>query len=68
MMFNNSGNMGLPLAVLAFGEAALPARVVLFLVQNLLHFSLGAWMLDHQRPPGNLWRVPVMPPRWPAWP
>ena len=51
MMFNNSGNMGLPLAVLAFGEAALPAAVVLFLVENLLHFSLGAWMLDHRAAP-----------------
>jgi predicted permease len=34
MMFKNSGNMGLPLMVLAFGEAALPAAVVLFFVEN----------------------------------
>jgi malate permease and related proteins len=60
MMFNNSGNMGLPLAVLAFGEAALPAAVVLFLVENLLHFSLGAWMLDHRARLSNLWRLPMM--------
>lgn len=60
MMFNNSGNMGLPLAVLAFGEAALPAAVVLFLVENLLHFSLGAWMLDHHARLSNLWRLPVV--------
>lgn len=60
MMFNNSGNMGLPLAVLAFGEAALPAAVVLFLVENLLHFSLGAWMLDHRARIATLWRMPMM--------
>ncbi|MBM3392811.1 MAG: AEC family transporter [Betaproteobacteria bacterium] len=60
MMFNNSGNMGLPLAVLAFGEAALPAAVVLFLVENLLHFSLGAWMLDHRARLITLWRMPIM--------
>jgi predicted permease len=60
MMFNNSGNMGLPLAVLAFGEAALPAAVVLFLVENLLHFSLGAWMLDHHTRLATLWRLPVV--------
>ena len=60
MMFNNSGNMGLPLAVLAFGEAALPAAVVLFLVENLLHFSLGAWMLDHRTRLATVWRMPVM--------
>ncbi|HNQ56312.1 MAG: AEC family transporter [Burkholderiales bacterium] len=60
MMFNNSGNMGLPLAVLAFGEAALPAAVVLFLVENLLHFSLGAWMLDRRARLITLWRMPMM--------
>jgi hypothetical protein len=56
MMFNNSGNMGLPLAVLAFGEAALPAAVVLFFVENFLHYSLGTWMLDHRARLWNLWR------------
>ena len=46
MMFNNCGNMGLPLLVLAFGEQALPLAVVLFFVENVLHYSLGTWMLD----------------------
>ncbi|MBZ0335268.1 AEC family transporter [Marinobacter sp. AL4B] len=46
MMFNNSGNMGIPLLVLAFGEAALPAAIVLFIVEMLLHFSVGLYMLD----------------------
>lgn len=41
MMFNNCGNMGLPIAVLAFGPLALPAAMVLFLVSNTLHFTLG---------------------------
>lgn len=60
MMFKNSGNMGLPLAVLAFGEEALPAAVILFLVSNLMHYSLGTWMLDHRARLRNLWRVPVI--------
>ena len=60
MMFNNSGNMGLPLMVLAFGEKALPLAVVLFFVENLLHYSLGTWMLDHRAKVWNLWRVPVI--------
>lgn len=60
MMFKNSGNMGLPLMVLAFGEAALPAAVVLFFVENFLHYSLGTWMLDHKARLWNLWRVPVI--------
>ncbi len=60
MMFKNSGNMGLPLMVLAFGEAALPAAVVLFFIENFLHYSLGTWMLDHHAKLWNLWRVPVI--------
>jgi hypothetical protein len=60
MMFVNSGNMGLPLMVLAFGEAALPAAVVLFFVENVLHYTLGTWMLDHRARLWNLWRVPVI--------
>jgi predicted permease len=59
MMFVNAGNMGLPLMVLAFGEAALPAAVVLFFVENTLHYTLGTWLLDHKARLLNLWRVPV---------
>ncbi|MGA9031409.1 MAG: AEC family transporter [Sulfuricaulis sp.] len=50
MMFTNSGNIGLPLAVFAFGEQALPAAVVLFLVENGLHFTLGTYLMDHRAP------------------
>ncbi|MBS9403904.1 AEC family transporter [Halomonas sp. TRM85114] len=58
MMFNNSGNMGIPLLLLAFGESALPAAVVLFIVEMLLHFSVGLYML---RPGTSLWRLLRMP-------
>jgi predicted permease len=60
IMFKNSGNMGLPLMVLAFGDSILPAAVVLFLVENFLHFSFGAWLLDRRVKLTNVWRVPVM--------
>lgn len=60
MMFKNSGNMGLPLLVLAFGEQALPGAIMLMLITNLLHFSLGAWLLDHKARFATLWKVPVM--------
>lgn len=60
MMFNNSGNMGLPLALLAWGTDAMPAAVILFLVENTLHFSLGARILDPKARLLTLWRVPVI--------
>ncbi|OYD55112.1 transporter [Thauera propionica] len=58
IMFNNCGNLGLPLAVLAFGEAALAPMVVLFMVSNLIHFSFGAWLLDHRVRLLTVWKVP----------
>ncbi len=60
MMFSNSGNLGIPLIVLAFGEAALPAAVVLFLVENLLHFTLGLYILDNKTRLIQLLRMPMI--------
>ena len=58
MMFNNSGNMGLPLALLAFGEEAVPLAVVLFIIEMVLHFTVGIYMIDHRV---NLLRLIRMP-------
>lgn len=60
VMFVNAGNMGLPLMVLAFGEDALPAAVVLFFVENFLHYTLGTWLLDHHARLWTLWKNPVI--------
>jgi predicted permease len=60
MMFNNCGNLGLPLAVLAFGEKGLGPAVVMFMVSNLLHFSLGLWLLDRNVKWWTLWQIPVV--------
>jgi malate permease and related proteins len=60
MMFNNCGNLGLPLAVLAFGNEALAPAVVLFVVSNSLHYSFGAWLLDHRTRLITLWRSPTI--------
>ena len=48
MMFNNSGNMGVPLIILTFGSAALPAAVLLLAVENFLHFLLGQQMITQR--------------------
>ena len=58
MMFNNCGNLGLPLAVLAFGESALAPAVVMFVASNVIHFSYGAWLLDHHTKLTTVWRSP----------
>jgi predicted permease len=45
-MFNNCGNMGLPLIALTFGESFLPIAVILFIVSNTLHFTLGMFWIN----------------------
>ena len=60
MMFNNSGNLGLPLMVFAFGEQALPAAVVLFIVENTLHFSVGMKILDSKSSLLSLFKIPIL--------
>lgn len=59
MMFKNAGNMGLPLLIFAFGESALPAAVVLFLIENMLHFAISPYWLGHNFRIWSLLRVPV---------
>ena len=60
MMFNNCGNMGLPLAVLAYGSAGFAPMVALFTISNLLQFTLGVWILDQRARFGNLLRNPIV--------
>ncbi|RDL42864.1 AEC family transporter [Marinomonas piezotolerans] len=60
MMFNNSGNLGIPLMVLAFGESALPIAVVLFLTENLLHFTVGMYLLNPRTNLTNLLKMPII--------
>lgn len=60
MMFTNSGNMGLPLAVFAFGEAALPAAVVLLLITNGLHFTFGTYLMDRRAQLLSVLRIPIV--------
>ena len=60
MMFNNCGNMGLPLAVLAFGEAGFAPMVALFTISNLTHFTLGVWIVDRHAGFGSLARNPMV--------
>ena len=45
MMFNNCGNMGVPLALLAAGQQGLSMMVILFTTSNLLHFTLGTFIV-----------------------
>jgi predicted permease len=60
VMFNNCGNLGLPLALLAFGAEQLGAAVALFAVSNLLHFSVGARITSRLARTRDLMTSPLM--------
>jgi len=60
VMFNNCGNMGLPLAALAYGAAGFGPMVALFTISNLLHFTLGVWIINHRAKFSNLLRNPMV--------
>lgn len=46
-MFRNTGNIGIPLMMLAYGDDKMGAIIILFVLSNLVHFSLGLFMLSH---------------------
>ncbi|MDQ7988688.1 MAG: AEC family transporter [Candidatus Dactylopiibacterium sp.] len=60
MMFSNSVNLGVPVAMLAFGAHALQPAIVLFLISSLLHYSFGLWLLDRDARIAGMWRVPSL--------
>ncbi len=60
VMFTNCGNMGLPLALLAFGPAGFGAAVALFSISNLIHFSIGARITSAHARTRDLLLSPLM--------
>ncbi|MBY5972403.1 AEC family transporter [Ferrimonas balearica] len=46
LIFGNTGNLGLPLALFAFGEAGLSYAVVVFAVMAVWNFTFGVWIVS----------------------
>ena len=60
MMFTNTGNLALPLVLLAFGEEAMPAMIVIFIISMFLHFTLGFYILDRRAQVLNALSIPTI--------
>ncbi len=60
VMFSNCGNVGLPLAMFAFGPVLMPNAIVVFVITNLLFFTLGAWLISGQTQWRNILRSPMV--------
>lgn len=46
LIFGNTGNLGLPLALFAFGEVGLGYAIVVFAIMAVLSFSFGVWLVS----------------------
>ena len=45
LIFGNTGNLGLPLAMFAFGEVGLGYAVVIFAIMAVYSFTFGIWLV-----------------------
>lgn len=45
-IFGNTGNLGLPLAFFAFGEAGLSAAIIVFAIMSIWFFTFGIWVFS----------------------
>lgn len=59
-MFRNTGNIGIPLMMLAYGADQLGAIVILFVLSNLVHFSLGFFILSREAGPWQWLKNPIV--------
>lgn len=46
LIFGNTGNLGLPLALFAFGDVGLGYAVVIFAIMAIYSFTFGIWMVS----------------------
>lgn len=46
LIFGNTGNLGLPIALFAFGEEGLGYAVVIFAVMAIYSFTFGIWLVS----------------------
>lgn len=60
-VINNSGNLGLPVALFAFGDYGLALAIVLFAVMVTLQFTIGIWYIAG---PGKGWEAARQPMIW----
>ncbi len=49
MIYNNCGNMGIPLAILAFGPSGLSEAAAMFMAGSLVYFTVGIRILESGR-------------------
>ncbi|WP_050931909.1 AEC family transporter [Aestuariivita boseongensis] len=60
LIFGNTGNLGLPLALFAFGDVGLSYAVVVFAVMAILSFTFGIWLVAGGGSPVKVLKEPMV--------
>ena len=60
LIFGNTGNLGLPLALFAFGEVGLSYAVVILAVMSILSFTFGIWLVAGGGSPLKVLKEPLV--------
>jgi hypothetical protein len=60
MMFGNTGNVGLPLCLFAFGPEGLALAIAFFVVTAILNFTVGVAIAAGRASPWGLLRTPAV--------
>ena len=61
LIFGNTGNLGLPLALFAYGDVGLGYAVVAFGVSAVIQFTFGIWLVSGGGSPWRMIQEPLVP-------
>lgn len=59
-LFANTGNMGLPLVLFAFGESGFNVAILYMVSTTFLHYTLGILILNYGESPFEIFRLPLV--------
>ena len=59
-LFMNAGNMGIPLALFAFGQEGMQRATLLYVIITFLQFSLGIYILNGRGNWTEIFRLPLI--------
>jgi hypothetical protein len=60
LIFGNTGNLGLPLALFAFGDKGLGYAVVIFAIMGVYSFTFGVWLVSGGGSPLKVIKEPLV--------
>lgn len=60
LIFGNTGNLGLPLAIFAYGDTGLSYAIIIFAVMAIWSFTFGIWLVAGKGSTGKVLKEPMV--------